>query len=311
MKLTLPTFVNAKWLIPLLELLSEYRDKNNLTVEFGQLSRITPVGLVALTAWLRSRQTKGLVTDCNSIINCPILSYLQRMDLLTSAGIDIGPESFQRHKSEGRFFPISHIPVDTDSLGNQIANIVAPGGDDFDHPNAGLYDAAYYLITELANNVRQHGLGDGYIAAQTTTVDGYVRIALADCGVGIKGSFADAGFSWAQEKSDLECITEALSPRTSCKGQPSNEGVGLTLSSRVTSLMRGKMLVASGSGLVTTGEKGEVSYTGELPAEGITGTLVTIAFKKSTASDFDQHLQRAKELEDLLQPFHNSANFTP
>ena len=84
MKLTLPTFVNAKWLIPLLELLSKYRDKNNLTVEFGQLSRITPVGLVALTAWLRSRQTKGLVTDCNSIINCPILSYLQRMDLLLS-----------------------------------------------------------------------------------------------------------------------------------------------------------------------------------------------------------------------------------
>jgi type I restriction enzyme R subunit len=57
------------------------------------------------------------------------------------------------------------------------AACIAPGGEDYQSENAGLYDAAYYLISEMANNVRQHSKGVGFVAAQTTKQDGFVKIA--------------------------------------------------------------------------------------------------------------------------------------
>jgi len=310
MTLELPKYVNANGLIDLLKLLSEQPEAGVVDIDFRALRRITPAGLVALTSFVQYRTFKGLSTTCDNIEDCSILGYLQRMNFFKSAGLRELPEGFTRHSCDRKFYPVTPITGDTEVLGTDIANIIAPGGDDYDNPNAGLWDAAFYLVTELANNVRQHGLRPGFVAAQSTHTDGYVRIAIGDLGIGIKGSLEAGGHIWASESSDLECIQQAVTARVSSKGQPSNEGVGLTLCSRVATLMGGRILVASGSGIIATGDDGETSFTEELPGSGINGTVVTVAFRRPKAAHFDDHLLKAKELENLLQRSHSSANFT-
>ncbi len=309
--ITIPQHVNANGLMDLIPLLASVSDSENVNVDFSLLRRITPAGLVAITAWINYRKSKNYFTDVSSISDCPIITYLQRMDLLTCCGIETDDEGFTRRSEKGRFIPLCPIPVDTESLGVKIADIIAPGGDEYGHPNAGLWDAAWYLITELANNVRQHSQRGGYISAQSTIKDGLVRIALADSGIGIKQSLADGGHRWANTGTDSQCIIKALGAKISSKGQPANEGVGLTLSSRITSLMGGRILIASGGGIVTTNSNGEPSVVHCSTEERLPGTLVTLVFKKSSAQNFDHYLMKAKELELLLHNSPNSANFTP
>jgi len=311
MKITLPKHVNANGLTDLLQLLATASNLEIVSVDFTRLARITPAGLVAITAWLHYRKDKGYVTDVTSIHLCPIASYLKRMDLFTCCGIDTTTEESTRRSEKGRFVPLCQIPVNTDHLGSSIADIIAPGGGEYDHPNMGLWDAAYYLITELANNVRQHSQRGGYIAAQWNKFDGFVRIALADSGIGIKQSLADGGHPWATTDTDSQCIVKALGAKVSSKGQPNNEGVGLTLSSKVTTLMGGRILIASGGGIVATDTDGKPDIIHCSTEQRLPGTVVTIAFKKSEAEHFDHHLLKAKELEHLLQSSHNSATFKP
>lgn len=198
-----------------------------------------------------------------------------------------------------------------DELGAQIAACIAPGGEDYEHPNAGLYDAAWYLVTEMANNVQQHSRGIGFVAAQTTPSDGFVRIAIADCGCGIPASLIDAGFPWAQDLPDEDIIEQALVARVSSKGQPSNEGVGLTLSARIVGLMGGHMLIASGAGTIIRSNDSALKK-GRLPTGfHYPGTLVAISFRRSEAADFDHKLHKAKELEIPLRASPNSATFRP
>ena len=198
-----------------------------------------------------------------------------------------------------------------DELGAEIAACIAPGGEDYECPNAGLYDTAWYLITEIANNVRQHSRGVGFVAAQTTPADGFVRIAIADCGCGIPGSLKEAGIPWARDLADEDIIEQAMAARVSSKRQPSNEGVGLTLSSRIVDLMGGHMLIASNGGAVIRSKQSILKKVNFAEGVRFPGTLVAISFRRSQAADFDLKLHRATELEIPLRVSQNPATFQP
>jgi hypothetical protein len=252
-----------------------------------------------------------MATEVVGLEACGIRDYLRRMNLLRLCGWEQEAEAFIRHDPQGRFVPLEEISHRVDDLGAQIASCIAPGGEDYQHPNAGLYDTAWYLITEMANNVSQHSRGAGFVAAQTTLADGFVRIAIGDGGRGIPASLKEAGFPWAQELPDEDIIEQAMVARVSSKGQPANEGVGLTLSSRIVDLMGGHMLIASGTGTLIRGgstvlNKGHFDTGNRFP-----GTLIAISFRRSQAADFDSKLHKAKELEFLLRNASSSATFEP
>ena len=309
-RINLPRRLDGKGLIELLELLSSYKNVCSIELNLEGLKRVTPAGLVLLTAWITKRADKGYSTEFVNIEECEIKGYLQRMDLLSACGERGIEENFLRHDSAKRFVEIREIEHDTDKLAEETADVIAPGGDDYDHENAGLWDAAKYLITELANNVRQHGKGKGFIAAQATKGDGFVRIAVCDSGMGIRKSLMDGRTDLSDEMSDGECILKSLGARVSSKGQPYNEGVGLTLTSQVTSLMEGRVLICSGEGVVITGKDGEAKEVKTLTGTGIDGTLVTLIFRQSLAQEgFNERLHEAKELKDLLQNTENSIKF--
>lgn len=207
-----------------------------------------------------------------NLSECPITGYLQRMDLLKTCGIDL-PENFVRHDSKGRFVPVRIVDHRVEEMGAEVAECLAPGGGEYEHTMANLYDLAWYVFTETANNARQHSRGLGYATAQVTRQEGLVRIAIADNGKGILRSFQDAELAWSQEMSHTDAVLKALQPRISSKFAPHNEGVGLTLVSLLARLTGGWLMVVSGDGVVQI-KKGEEPTSLQLePGTHFQGTL--------------------------------------
>jgi hypothetical protein len=225
MHLQLPPQINADGLLPFLSHLSTAGDATEIDLDFAGLRRVSPGALVALVAtitrWLRQQKKVNFL----NLERCAITGYLQRMDVLLSIGADL-PENFRRHESRGRFVPVQLVDHDVEKMGHEMAACMAPGGDDYEHPHASLYDLAWYVFTETANNARQHSRGLGYTAAQVNRSEGLVRLAVADNGKGIRQSFIDAGLSWAEELTDGEAVLKALEPKVSSKGRPHQRGCG-------------------------------------------------------------------------------------
>ncbi len=192
-----------------------------------------------------------------------------------------------------------------------MALCLAPGGDDYENPLSDLYALVWYVLTETANNVRQHSHGVGYVAAQVNRSEGLVRLALADNGRGILKSFQDAGLSWSLGMDDSAAIRRALESRVTSKGQPANEGVGLTLTSELVRQIHGWMIIVSGSGVLRI-QAGAEAVSDVLP-EGrrYEGTLVGMIFRQSDVRDFARLLHQAKMSSGLLQQGGNKIIFKP
>ncbi len=310
MLVSLPPQIHAKALLSFLSMLSSVEEQKKIELDFGPLRRISPGGLIALTAittrWLRQHREVTLL----NLGQCSITGYLQRMDFLRACGAEL-PERFQRHDSAGRFVPVRALTHNVEDMGHELATCLAPGGEDYGHPNASLYDLAWYVFTEIANNARQHSAGIGYAAAQVTRGEGLVRIAVGDNGNGIRKSFLDAGLEWAGESTDCTAILRALKPRVSSKGHPTNEGVGLTLVSELVRQTRGWLLVVSGNGVVILRPGSEIPESQILPDNGhYPGTLVVAAFRQQDSNDFAQLLHDAKVRAGLLSSGKSGATFT-
>ncbi len=307
MKIKLPEYVKGDNILLLLGDLHDASDGEAL-IDFSQLRRITPIGLVSLAACVTRWHREHIVVRITGIDECPIRDYLQRMDLLKVIGVDMN-EMFTRRDSSGRFVPVRLIDHRVDAIGHDIALCLAPGGDDYGNPMCGLYDVVWYVLTELGNNVRQHSRGTGYAAAQVERHKGLVKIAIADNGLGIRQSFIDAGLKWAEALDDAQAIEKAIEPKISSKGQPANEGVGLSLVFNLIQIAEGLMLVASGSGTVLLDSKGN-RKTDRLPQGGIyDGTVVGLTFRQDRVQDFANLLERAKLETRLLQAPGGSAIF--
>ena len=275
--ITLPAQINATGLLPFLSLVGEARNADEIIVDCAGLRRVTPAGITALTASVIGWRRKHRRVEFRGLRECPILGYLQRMDVLDACGIAM-PEGFERHEARGRFVPVTLIDQDVTQLGRDVAGFIAPGGEDYDHPMAGLYDVANYVITEIANNTRQHSAGLGYASAQVTRLEGFVRIALADNGMGILRSLQLVEYPGSNRFTDLEAICKSMEARVSSKIGDPNEGVGLTLVSNLTRLAKGWLMIVSGNGVVTI-PRGREPVTGTLPHNGYyQGTLVAGSF---------------------------------
>lgn len=306
----LPKFPTARGLLPFLSMMGRPLRDGDVEIDISDLHRVLPASLVSLTAMVNLWRRQKREVRFTGISECPILSYLQRMDFLSFCGVEV-PESFRRHDSRGRFVPVKNVIHQTDEMAREVAGCLAPGGEDFDHPNAGLYDMITYVLTEVGNNIRQHSSGTGYAAAQVNREEGFVRMAFADNGMGILKSFRMVEADWSMTATDTEAIAKALEPRVSCKAGEPNEGVGLTLVSRLVSKMGGALLVMSGTGMAKFfigGERSLEAFPGETSYQG---TLVAMSFPEQAASRFAQFLKESKVDAGILQSVRGRATFEP
>ena len=309
--LHLPEIIRGTSLFPFIALLDECGHAESIVLNFAALRRITPAGLVVLTARVNRWHSEGRKVIAEGLRDCAILGYLQRMDLLKACGIEM-LEPFTRHDGKGRFVPIRLIDHHVDDMGSEMALCVAPGGDVWGHPLAGPYDFVWYVLTEMANNVRQHSDGRGFASAQVGRGDGLVRLAIADNGRGIRESFRAAGLPWSGSIDELGAIHKALAPRVSSKGSPNNEGVGMTLTRQLAELAEGWLLIVSGSGVVQVNPSKEKRfYDGVLPkGTRYPGTLVALTFRQDRVSDFANLLDQAKRRSGLLHKPRGQGRFS-
>lgn len=104
------------------------------------------------------------------------------------------------------------------------------------------------VISELCQNIFEHGLDSGYVAMQTYTLgkENVVRLAIADSGVGIPGSFEHMdGMSF---ESPAKLIEQALTTPISSKRQ---FGYGLCQVNAIVEKLNGSLFIRSGNASVT------------------------------------------------------------
>jgi hypothetical protein len=303
--------IRGKGLVPFLASLDDCGNAESIILDFAALRRVSPAGLVVITARVSHWHSEGRRVFVDGLHDCAILAYLQRMDLLKACGIEM-PEPFKRHDGKGRFVPVRLIDHRVDEMGSEMALCVAPGGDEWREPLAGPYDFVWYVLTEMANNVRQHSGGRGFASAQVGRGEGLVRMAIADNGWGILESFRSAGLPWSGGVDETGAILKALEPKVSSKGSPNNEGVGLTLTRQLAELAEAWLLSVSGSGVVQVNPVNNRSiYSGVLPNGGrYPGTLVALTFRQDRVADFAVLLDQAKRKSGLLHKPPGQGRFT-
>lgn len=311
MRIEIPAQINADGLLPFLATLDKpLSPQEAVELDFSTLRRVTPAGLACLAATVSRWRRENRQVDFIGLKTCPITNYLQRMDLFVVCGI-AQTESFKRHDAKGRFVPVRVLDHRIDQMGTDLANCLAPGGEEFDHPMAGLHDFAWYVLTETGNNVRQHSRGLGYVAAQVSLSEGMVRIALSDNGIGILKSFQDAGLAWSRDITEADAILKALEPKVSSKGSPANEGVGLTLVAGLARRVRGWLMLISGTGVLIIRGGSEPTISTLPNGSHYQGTLLALTFRQEDVQDFADLLHQAKIDSGLLQGTPNSITFEP
>ncbi len=307
-KVTLPAYIHAEGLPSFLGLIGQSISDKDIVVDFGPLRRVSPAGMVSLVATVKRWQREGHRVFFDNMEACAITGYLQRMDLFNTCGLKL-PEKFVRHESAGRFVPVRKLEYPVENLGNEMAACVAPGGDDLGHPMESLYDLTWYVLTEVANNTRQHSGGLGFASAQVISSTGLVRIAIADNGKGILQSFRDAGFGWARNLDDAGAINRALEPFVSSKGSPTNEGVGLTLVAGLARQTKAWLLIVSGKARLTMGNNGNIRSEALPNGAEYKGTLLAMTIPQKTVKDFAALLTVAKSEAGLLRSPGLTGNF--
>lgn len=307
-RITLPVYIHAEGLPAFLGLIGQQVSDEDVVVDFGPLRRVSPAGMVSFIATIKRWQGEGHKVFFENTEICPIMGYLQRMDLFNVCDLKL-PEKFVRHESTGRFVPVKRIEHPVEALGSEMAKCVAPGGDDYGHPMSPLYDLTWYVLTEAANNARQHSGGTGFASAQVISTTGLVRLAIADNGKGVLGSFRDAGFPWASGLDDAGAIRRALEPFISSKGSPTNEGVGLTLVSGLAQQTKAWLLIVSGNAMLTMDNRGN-TRTILLPNRAeYKGTMLALTIPQHTVKNFADLLTAAKIAAGLLRSPGITGNF--
>lgn len=292
---------------------AEAADADLLLVDFQDVQFYVPAALAVLLATVNRWEKEGRQVGFANLEHCPALAYLQRMDFFTLSGVAL-PEQFRRHDATGRFVPLCAVSAanvgNVDRLCSQVAACVFPELAALeDIERTGPFDMLEYAASELINNVIQHARGPGFVAAQVYPKSGFIRLAVADAGIGIRRSFEENHpVFWDPKMSHLDAVRTALRPKVSSKahlvsgwGESANAGVGLSMLKEVARHADGLFTLISGNGFFQHNHYERRTLPSELElGRPYTGTLCAIQLSKQRLGNLQGILQDAKKSIGLL-----------
>ncbi len=298
----LPKTVYEDTLEEFIQRLSIPNDTKNLCIDFSACQFVIPSATALLLARIHGLLKNKVNVSFHGHQECSIFGYLQRMNFFQLCGLNF-PETFTRHISDGRFVPLQLITkgrIDTiGSLSTKIADCVFPElSNCTEIEKTGPYDTIEYSVSELANNVVQHSLSNGFAIAQKYPQKGIVRLAISDYGIGIRESFeSNLPPDWKSEWNDLQTIQYSLKPQISSKmhlsggwGEPVNAGVGLSLLQELAKVTNGDFVIFSGQGFH------RIRHEGTIVEEdcSLKGTLCAVTIPIQSTKMFHVSLNSAK-----------------
>lgn len=306
-EILLPPQVFEYSLLDFIKLLGNSNDADSIIVDFQYVNYYVPGALVTLITKFHKWLGEGKEISLKNYDKCNAYKYLQRIDFFKHCGVQLN-EDFQRHSSKGRFVPIRDITYDTDSLATEIATCMEPElAESEDIETTGPFDYFEYSISELGNNTIQHSRGKGFACAQYTKNSDYIRVAIADTGIGIKNSFKENASPYYYEGlNDVGAIKKALEPEISSKthlhswGNSPNMGVGLTLLWETVHRMGGKFIIVSGEGYISTDLEVYLNSN-----NCFNGTLCSFMFKRCILTNFYTLLNDSKRNLGLIKGTKN------
>lgn len=289
-RVLIPSWVAEEQLPRLLVLLQEAEGQPSIMIDISAVKFLTPAAIVSILARCSRWNKDGREIFLFGAESCENLGYLQRIDFLKHLGVEI-PEKFVRHETADRFVPVrtlSFASGDVDRIASEITRCTLPNT----HPEDDVYRLLQYAAGELLSNAKYHSGGRAFASAQFFPARNLVRIAVADDGMGIRGSFLATSREGEADTAD-NAIRLALQPQVSSAllrpnpnpyaGQ-NHRGVGLTITRILAEKAFGRLTIAS-----------EEGWFDELLGEGqvrpyqpvfFPGTLVAVSLHRDQIADY-------------------------
>lgn len=300
--ITLPKFITHRELANLLDIWSKTSSvvDGEVDIDCSRLIWVDPVGLCVLRFWLKSLEDRFVAVNLIGL-NLDIEAYMRRMNLLDDAPnlrFEDRTAGYARKNLTDSLVELRNVTRsdETDASAARIARtIVAQIPDLSSTPDpAGMRpseveradSSVAYVFTELLDNALTHGRSQGYrhahakVAAQFVRKRKRLQIAIVDDGCGLLQSLR--GHPRLQDQdSHIDAIKLALEPRVSCNRDlryardSVNQGVGLTVSTRLALATGGEFTIYSGDAAYTESPNGRST---SWRTAGWSGTCVAIEF---------------------------------
>lgn len=296
----LPPYVFEKELPSYIDTLLAADNAQDIVLDFERIKYFIPGAIVVTLAQVRrwlEEERKVLFRNHRTNPRC---GYLQRIDFFKHVGFEL-PEPGTRRDATGRFVPIeeiSDIAGKPEEIASKLAECVAPGGYLLNEP----YQLVQYAAGEIVTNCKQHAKGSGFVSAQYAEKKDCARIAIADCGRGIRRSFEENKSPHYREgMTDADAIDIALRPLVSSTthiphqyGASPNKGVGLSMVRELMKESFGHMQIISGRNWWW--QDGKQSPTTGIFSGGKTfhGTVCAVTFQRDQIDNYGEMLKTAK-----------------
>lgn len=228
-----------------------------------------PFGLAMLGATLSMVQEAGQAVQVFGLSN-DAAGYLCRMDVFRDVELIRCDTHFgQRHDRSGSLVEVTRIEHqrDVDDAAFRLTKSLLgtlPGidRDETPDPMSGytpsdlLAEPIQYCLSELLENslthARKHGRAHAcvWVASQYYASSDTIRVGVVDNGCGFLASLES--HPDLRNPTHLEAILAALRPRVSCNRdlrlglESVNQGIGLTMTSRIARSAKGRMVIVSG-----------------------------------------------------------------
>ncbi len=206
--------------------------ENGITFDLGDLTFVTPWGVVGLCAVLTEMKGRGLAFEVVEPRNSDVLCYLKRvrfdefakeLGILDSHFKLVAGVSLQEHPAMDRLIELTRLNTrpDFQAREGQLADILQRIGMGEDQAYL-----AVAVIAEVVDNIFVHNFGrwpfvhipGGLVMAQKFGKVNTIKIAVGDLGVGIRKTLTDIE-KYKSITSDEEAIRKALEPDVTSRPQ--------------------------------------------------------------------------------------------
>lgn len=286
---TIPEWVEERQFPQLMQQLHAANEAEEITVDISKVRFLIPAAIVAILARCHCWKTQHKQLHLLGFDVCPAASYLERVDFLHHLGIQV-PNSINRRPPEGRFVPVQSLTFSigsVETIASEITQCILPECSYDDDE----YQLIQYAAGELLSNAKYHSGGRGFVSAQFFPQRNWVRIAVADDGVGIRQKFIGTSRECDAASADA-AIHLALTPGISSAlllpdgpyATRNHRGVGLSLTRELVKGANGHLLVATEDGWFSE-DHGNIAPSVKRSIYG-QGTIIAATFHRDHIAEY-------------------------
>ena len=212
----------------------------------------------------------------------------------------ISPQDMKLH-SMPPLYELSQSGGQVDRVSSELAQALVSEGWTPD----GAFPFVQYCLGELLTNCRQHAGSSAFAYGdriKDERGEEAIRIAVADCGIGIRESFVSNESPHAHPNCDdqaairiaLGSQVSSTRRRSSHYNQSANFGLGLSMVRTFARMARGEFCIFSGNARVSEGSDNVLEQACFWP-----GTVVSVLLPLETLGDYRQRLAEALRVNGL------------